>query len=75
MFREENEAVSAIVTSDTLSYTLSFLLQNLVLGRVLSMFREDNEVVSALAASDTLSDTFGGTLYIRAVNFSDKCHI
>jgi len=39
MVRQENGAVVALVTSDTLSDTLSFLLWNLVLSRVLPMFR------------------------------------
>ena len=73
MVRQENEAVIALVTSDTLSDTLSFLLYKLVFSRVLSTFREENKTVSALAASDTLSATFGGALNPRAVISSNKC--
>ena len=48
MVRQENEAVSALVASDTLNDTLSFLLWNLVLSRVLFMVRQENEAVIAL---------------------------
>jgi len=57
--------ISKCLTSDTLSATLSdtlgdtlrFVLQNLVLSRVLFMVRQENEAVIALVSSDTMSDT------------------
>jgi len=49
--------ISKCLTSDTLSYTLSFLLWYLVLSQVLFMARQENEGVIALVTSATLNDT------------------
>ena len=49
--------------SDTLSDSLSFVLQNLVLSRVLFMVRQENEAVIDLVTSDTLSDTLSFLLW------------
>ena len=61
-----SETMSALVSSDTLSDTLCFLLWNLVSNRVFVMFREEYEAVSALicsdAASDAVSDALCGAL-------------
>ena len=64
-----SETMSALVSSDTLSGTLCFLLWNLVSNRVFVMFREKNEAVSALICSDTVSETVSDTL-CDALSFS-----
>ena len=57
------ETISALVSSDTLSDTLCFLLWNLGFNRVFVMFCEENEAVSALICSDTLSDALSVSPY------------